>query len=113
VGEDARLGRVYLPAEDLARFGYTEADLFASVVDDRFVALMRYEIERARTLYREAQPGVAKLAPESRYAVRLALHLYRAILDAIETNRYDVFNKRAFVPLQSKLTAALQLGLLR
>jgi phytoene synthase len=107
VGEDARLGRVYLPAEDLARFGYTEADLFESVIDARFAALMRFEIERARALYREAQPGIAMLAPESRYAVRLALHFYRGILDVVETNRYDVFNKRAFVPLHAKLSTAL------
>ena len=113
VGEDAGLGRVYLPAEDLARFGYTEDDLFGSVVNDRFIELMRFEIERARAIYRDAQPGIAKLAPESRYAVRLALHLYRAILDAIEVNGYDVFNKRAFVPIHAKLTAALQLGFLR
>jgi phytoene synthase len=70
--------------------------------------LMRFEIERARALYRDAQPGIDKLAPESRYAVRLALHLYRAILDAIEANRYDVFNKRAIVPLHAKLSTALQ-----
>lgn len=113
VGEDARLGRIYLPAEDLARFGYTEADLFASVVDDRFIALMRFEIARARALYREAQPGIAKLAPESRYAVRLALHLYRAILDAIELNGYDVFAKRAFVPLHAKIATAVHLSLAR
>jgi phytoene synthase len=107
VGEDARLGRVYLPAEDLARFGYTEADLFAGLIDARFVALMRFEIERARALYRDALPGIAMLAPESRYAVRLALHFYRGILDAVEANRYDVFTKRAYVPLHAKITTAL------
>jgi phytoene synthase len=90
VGEDAALGRVYLPAEDLARFDYTEADLFEHTIDARFVALMRFQIERARAMYDEAEPGIAKLLPESRYAVRLALHLYRGILGAIEGNGYNV-----------------------
>jgi phytoene synthase len=110
VGEDACLNRIYLPAEEMQRFGYTEADLFAGKIDERFVALMRFQIERARGLYREAEPGIARLVPESRYAVGLALHLYRGILDAIEANGYDVFARRAYVPLQSKIRTALALG---
>jgi phytoene synthase len=109
VGEDARMDRIYLPAEDMQRFGYTEADLFAGTVDERFVALMRFQIERARQLYRVAEPGIARLQPESRYAVRLALHLYRDILAAIEANGYDVFRRRAYVPLQAKLRTAITL----
>jgi phytoene synthase len=113
VGEDARLGRIYLPAEDTDRFGYGEADLLAGVIDERFVGLMKFEIRRARELYREAEPGIAHLQPESRYAVRLALHLYRDILGAIEANRYDVFGRRAMVPLRAKILTALTLGFAR
>jgi 15-cis-phytoene synthase len=113
VGEDARMGRVYLPADEMASFGYTEADLFAATVDARFVALMRFQIERARHAYRAAEPGIARLQPESRYTVRLALYLYRGILGAIEANGYDVFTKRAYVPLQTKILTALSLGLQR
>lgn len=113
VGEDALMGRVYLPAEDLTRFGYAEDDVFAQVVDDRFVALMRYEIERVRDLYAQAEPGIALLAPESRYTVRLALTLYRRILSSIEANAYDVFTRRAYVPLRSKLASALSVALTR
>jgi phytoene synthase len=107
VGEDARLNRIYLPADEMARFGYTEAALFAGTVDERFVALMRFQIERARRFYRDAEPGIARLQPESRYAVRLALRLYRGILGAIEANGYDVFTKRAYVPMRSKILTAL------
>ena len=113
VGEDAAMGRIYLPAEEMALFRYTEDDLFAGVIDDRFRALMRFQIQRARTLYCEAEPGIAKLLPESRYAVRLALHLYRSILDAVEANDYDVFGKRAFVPVYEKIRTALLLGFKR
>ncbi len=111
VGEDARMGRIYLPAEDMRRFGYTDADVLAGVVDDRFVALMQFEIARVRDLYVQAEPGIAMLSAESRYTVRLALSLYRRILGAIERNRYDVYSLRAFVPLRTKLALAAGVAL--
>ncbi len=113
VGEDALMGRVYLPSEDLARFGYAEDEIFASVRDDRFVALMEFQIARVRAIYLEAEPGIAMLSPESRYTVRLALSLYRRILRAIELNDYDVFSRRAFVPLRSKIVTAVGVALAR
>jgi phytoene synthase len=113
VGEDARLDRIYLPGEDLQRFGYSEASLLEGTVDDAFVAMMTFQIERVRKLYAEAEPGIAMLRPESRYTVRLALALYRRILAAIENNRYDVFSKRAYVPLRTKILGALLLTVAR
>jgi phytoene synthase len=113
VGEDARMGRVYLPTEDLERFGYSEAEIFDGVIDERFVALMKFQIARVRDLYLEAEPGIAMLSPESRYTVRLALTLYRRILRAIELNGFDVFQRRAYVPLQAKIVSALGVALSR
>jgi phytoene synthase len=113
VGEDALMGRIYLPSEDLLRFGYAEDQLLQGVVDDRFVELMQFQIERVRAMYLEAEPGIALLSAESRYTVRLALHLYRRILNAIELNRYDVFTKRAYVPFRTKMLSALLVGLAR
>ncbi len=108
VGEDARMDRIYLPAEDLHRFGCGESHILGGLVDEPFVALMKFQIERVRSMYREAEPGIALLAPRSRYTVRLALSLYRGILDRIEANRYDVFTRRAHVPLAAKLVTALR-----
>ncbi len=113
VGEDARMGRIYLPLDDLQRFNYTESSIFEEVVDDAFVALMKFQIERVRKLYTEAEPGIALLAPESRYTVRLALTLYRKILSSIEANRYDVYTKRAYVPFRSKMLAAMTVAFIR
>jgi phytoene synthase len=107
VGEDARMDRIYLPAEDLRRFGCSETTVRAGVLDERFRELMRFEIERARELYLEAEPGIALLAKDARYGVRLAFTLYRGILDRIEANRYDVFNRRAYVPWPAKVATAL------
>lgn len=102
VGEDAQRGRVYLPLEDLEEFNYREADLMAGIVDDRWRQLMAFEIERARSFYRQAESGIGYLNPDARWPVWTALMLYRGILDVIEQNDYDVFSQRAFVPKWEK-----------
>jgi 15-cis-phytoene synthase len=103
VGEDARRGRIYLPLEELALFGYTEEDLFNGVVDDRWRELMRFQIQRARKFYDQAERGIRALSPDSRWPIWAALMHYQGILDVIERNEFDVFTKRAFVPKQQKL----------
>jgi 15-cis-phytoene synthase len=103
VGEDWALGRVYLPQEELAEHGVTEEDLAAGVVDDRWRAFMRRQIERNRRLYDEAWPGIGMLSPDGRFAVAAAGELYRAILDDIEAHDYDVFRRRAHVGGWGKL----------
>jgi 15-cis-phytoene synthase len=102
VGEDARRGRIYLPLEDLEKFGYSEKELFAGVVNDRWRALMQFQIDRARQYYRQAEAGVGKLNPDVRWPVWAALLLYQQILDAIVANDYDVFRRRAYVSNSSK-----------
>lgn len=86
--------RVYLPREDLARFGVTEADLRAGKVNAAFCELMKFEISRARQLYDFANQGIHYLDPNGQFAVRLASALYAAILDKIEAAHYDVFTAR-------------------
>ena len=103
VGEDWRRGRLYLPLEELAHFGLTEADIAAGVVDDRWRAFMRFQLDRTRQLYEEAWPGIGKLHKDGRFAIAAAAGLYRAILPKIEANDYDVFNNRAFVSTWGKL----------
>jgi phytoene synthase len=107
VGEDARMDRIYLPAEDLRRFGCSEERILAGTVDEPFVELMRFQIARVRAMYAEAEPGIGLLASESRFTVRLALSLYRRILERIEANDFDVFTRRAYVPFRTKLAMAL------
>ncbi|MBD2435640.1 15-cis-phytoene synthase CrtB [Nostoc sp. FACHB-110] len=104
VGEDTRRGRIYIPLEDLARFNYTEQEFFQSVVDDRWRALMQFQIDRARQFYTKAEQGITHLAPDARWPVWAASMLYGQILDAIERNDYDVFSQRAYVPQLKKLS---------
>jgi len=104
VGEDAvTRGRVYLPQEDMRKFGVTEEQVMAQRIDENYVKLMKYEIDRARMYYERALKGVAMLAPESRLPVQSSLDCYGAILDKIEENNYDTLTKRAYVSKWEKL----------
>jgi len=103
IGEDAARGRIYLPQEDLERFGVREADLLNGTPDARFRALMRWEIERAEMLYQSSWRGIAMLHGDGQFAVAAAALLYRGILPKIVANDYDVFTRRAFVPMHEKL----------
>ncbi|MEJ5253342.1 MAG: phytoene/squalene synthase family protein [Chthonomonadetes bacterium] len=106
VGEDWRRGRLYLPLEDLQRFGVTEGDIACGRLEEKVVELLRFEIERTRTLYREAEVGVHLLPREYRYPVLLGARLYAQILRRIETNGYDVFRRRARTSTAEKIWIA-------
>jgi phytoene synthase len=102
VGEDRARGRIYLPQDELVRFGYSESELLAGVVNDNWRELMRFQVARARDWFARSEAGVRWLAPDARWPVWASLRLYRGILDAIEQLDYDVFNHRAFVPTAGK-----------
>jgi isopentenyl-diphosphate delta-isomerase type 1 len=106
VGEDLDRGRVYVPQEDLRRFG---ADPSARVVTPEWRALMSFEIERNRRLYREADDGIPALPGASRRCVATARVLYARILERIEAADYDVFASRARVPTPVKATLAARM----
>ena len=103
IGEDAQRGRIYLPLEDLEQFGYSEEELFKGVIDERWRSLMRFEIERAKQYFKQAEKGIKALNTDSRWPVWASLMIYQGILDYIEKNQYDVFNQRAFVPKPRKI----------
>lgn len=104
VGEDWGRGRLYLPREDLDRFGYTEADVAGRVVDDRFRRLMRFEVDRARSLYRRGADGLCHLpADGSRLTASAMAVIYGGILGAIERQGCDVYRSRAHLSTARKL----------
>jgi phytoene synthase len=104
VAEDLDAGRVYLPAEELARFGLDRAALERRRATPEFVALMRFQISRARALFAAADPVVGLFPRDgSRLTVRLLQRTYAGILDGIERLGYDVFRARAHVSAPRKL----------
>ncbi len=85
--------RVLLPLEDLARFRYSDRELAAGVVNENFRALMRFQIERARELYRAGAEGICWLGGDgSKLAAASVAVLYSGVLRQIERNDYDVFS---------------------
>jgi 15-cis-phytoene synthase len=101
VGEDARRGRIYVPQDDLVRFGVPPSDLLRGQESPAFVALMRFEAERARTWYDDA---LATLPQRDRHAQRAGLAMaaiYRTLLDEIARDGYQVLDRRiALTPLR-------------
>jgi len=103
VGEDRVRQRIYLPQEDLRRFGVTEASLLKGVKDEKYVALLKFQIARARDWYKRAEDGIPLLAKDAQLPIRASLDMYSTILDKIESNDYDNFNKRAYTAKWEKL----------
>jgi phytoene synthase len=106
VAEDLERGRVYLPAEDLERFGVGRADLAAAQASPAVAELLAFEVERARSHYRAAEPGIELLAPSSRPCIRVAFDLYGGILDEVERAGYQVLASRVAVPRHRRLGVA-------
>jgi phytoene synthase len=106
IGEDTGRGRVYLPAEDLERFGVRRADLAAAQTTQAVRDLLAFEVTRARAHYAAAEPGIELLAPSSRPCVRVAFELYGGILDQVERAGYQVLGRRVAVPRHRRLRVA-------
>ena len=103
VGEDWQRGRLYLPKDEMQKFGITEEDIEKGIVTDKWREFMRFQIDRNRRLYTESLPGIAFLNKDGRFSIGAAGELYQAILDEIIVNDFNVFTKRAFVKPSKKL----------
>ena len=108
VNEDLDRGRVYIPQEDVRRFG---VDLSRRECTPQFSELMKFEIARSRSLYASADNGIAMLPNRSARCIRAARVLYSRILDRIEQQQYDVFAKRASVSTVQKALMVARLVL--
>lgn len=103
VAEDWRMGRLYLPLDELASFDMDETAIAKGEVHNRWRAFMRYQIERVRGLYATSLPGVTYLHPNGRFSIAAAAELYQSILDDIEAHDMDVFHRRAYVSRWGKI----------
>ena len=111
LGEDANLGRTYLPIEDLDRFHIACSELAATERhgfhgDQRFGQLMRFEVERAREYYTRGRALFEYLDPPGKPILEAMLRIYGGLLDEIERRRYDVFSRRVSLSRSRKLLIA-------
>lgn len=106
VPEDLQRGRVYLPLQELAQFGVTREVLERRVATPAVVESLRFQVARVRDLEARSRPGIELLHPSSRDCIEAARTLYCGIVDEVERQGYDVFARRATVPLTRRLAVA-------
>lgn len=103
VKEDALMGRIYLPLEDLRKFNISEKQILANEFNENFRELIKFQIERAENYYREGEKGIQLLEKDSRFTVLLASRTYAGILDEIKKMDYNVFLGRAHTTKLQKI----------
>lgn len=101
--KDAENGRIYLPKEELEKFGYSEEELLRSEYNNSFIELMRFQCERARDYYRKANANLSKEDKGLMFAARIMEKIYFGILEKIEKMNYNVFDKVARVSKFKKI----------
>jgi phytoene synthase len=111
VREDSALGRVYLPAEDLARFGVSVDDLKNARRTEQFGRLMEFETARARRYYRESDPLLDLIEPESRPSLWALIAIYSRLLDHLAASHYEVLVRRISLSSLEKAWIVLRAAL--
>lgn len=111
IREDAGLGRVYLPSEDLANFGVTAGDLRQSKRTASFASLMEFEIARARRFYAESAPLIGMVHKDSRGSLRALIAIYSGLLERIAESPSDVLARRISLPAVEKSWIVLRAAL--
>ncbi len=108
VREDAEQDRVYLPAEDLTRFGISVDQLRSGTEDDHFRELMRFEADRARAYYAESAALIELIEPKSRRSLWALREIYMRLLARIQRANYSVLSRRINVPTCTKIALLLR-----
>jgi 15-cis-phytoene synthase len=103
VKEDAAMGRVYLPEEDLAKFGLSAADLLSTPDPARIRALLQLEADRARQFYQSGDQLIPYISEDSQPALWVLVNIYRKLLEKIATRQYDVFTGKISLTVSEKL----------
>lgn len=103
VKEDASMGRVYIPAEDLARFGLTVADVMNSPNAARLAPVLAFEAERARECYAAGDELIPYISEDSRPALWVLVNIYRRLLGKVAAKQYDVFTEKVALSRWEKM----------
>jgi phytoene synthase len=103
VKEDAAMGRVYLPEEDLAKYGLSAADLLATLDAARFRPLLTLEADRAREFYASGDALIPFVSEDSQPALWVLINIYRNLLEKIAAKQYDVFTEKVSLTSWEKL----------
>ena len=113
VKEDAAMGRIYLPAEDLKKFNYAPDELQKGILDERFRDLMRFEADRAKGYYAQARNLLPLVEKTSKPALWAMMKIYEGLLDKIVQRHFDVFHNRVRLSGVEKTSIALRALMMR
>ena len=107
IKKDAKIGRIYLPLEDLKRFDYSEEELFSNVYNDNFVALMSYEASKAKDYFSKANRALDISDKPSLFAARAMQHIYFNLLKKLEAKNFNVYSENINVGKTEKAAIAV------
>lgn len=110
IAEDYTRGRIYIPEDEMRKFGVTQEHIAQHRLDSNVTALLAFQIKRARQYYSDADQGIALVtARRSRLVILAIKEMYSKILSTIEKNGYDIFNSRAQVSASTKIFTLLKI----
>ncbi|MBS3068824.1 squalene/phytoene synthase family protein [Candidatus Micrarchaeota archaeon] len=110
VGEDAKKGRIYIPLEELERFGYTESELLRGVMNSSYYKLMKFQARRARSYYKKAFFGMKNFTDDSRFATIVMGGVYHEVLQKIERRNFNVYGEKVHLGALEKQLLLLKLA---
>ena len=108
IQEDKEMGRIYLPLEDLRRYGVTEEDIIEERKSVQLRRMVKFQVQRAHRYYEEADKGIVMLHRKSQFAILSASKIYRGILLKIEARDYNPFLGRVFVSQMKKVAILIR-----
>jgi len=107
IKKDSLKGRIYLPQEDLEKFSYSEEDIFKQKYDERFVNLMKYEVDRAERFFENATVNLDLDDKKAMFAARAMQHIYKRLLEKIIDAEYNIYQKNIKVSSFEKVGISL------
>ena len=107
--EDVARGKIYIPLEDLERYGYSEKDMRANVYNTPFVQLMKFEHSRAGYYYQAAAATLPEQDRASLFAAEIMKGIYGELLDSIAAVQFDVYRNRISIPKSRKMKIAIEI----
>lgn len=110
IKEDFLRGRIYLPQDELKKYGISENNLFNEHVDENFISFLKFKIDQARQYYYQSKAGIKMISDvRSRLVILVIKELYSDILNSIEKNNYDVFSRRVHLNNVQKTIGVLKI----
>lgn len=109
VGKDIEKNRIYIPIDEIKKFNYSENELLSKTINSNFISLMKFQVDRAKSYFEKAQNLIPLIQKDARFTTLVMAAVYLKVLELVEKNNYDVFNRFAKVSKIEKLKLLMKL----